>query len=75
MDEYLDKNGFNISVSEPTLYVKSWDKNELLIVCLYVCDFIYIGNTEMLMDEFRVTLKNELEMLYLGLIYISLAWG
>lgn len=43
IDVYLMENGFDKCDSEPTLHIKeSGDK--LLIVVLYIDDFIFIGN-------------------------------
>nr|CAN60813.1 hypothetical protein VITISV_038722 [Vitis vinifera] len=46
IDNYFIENGFIRSKSELTLYVKSKDNSQILIVALYVDDLIFIGNDE-----------------------------
>ena len=41
IDNYFIENGFIRSKSEPTLYVKSKGNSQILIVALYVDDFIF----------------------------------
>eukprot|EP01018_Ginkgo_biloba_P001336 Gb_06715 [translate_table: standard] len=55
IDNYFLKNGFNRSNSEPTLYIKH-DSSEILIVCIYVDDFIYTGNNKNLLKKFQATM-------------------
>ena len=43
IDGYLMDNGFEKCDGEPTLYIKENDY-KILIVVLYVCDLIFIGN-------------------------------
>ena len=66
IDHYLLNNGFIRSDHEPTLYIKNDHQSNILILCLYVDDIIYTGN--MLLDEFKATMKNEFEMTDLGLM-------
>lgn len=42
--------------------------DEILIVCLYVDDLIYTGNSVGLMEEFKSCMINEFEMTDLGLM-------
>ncbi|KAL6320112.1 hypothetical protein AAG906_004621 [Vitis piasezkii] len=42
IDNYFIENGFIRSKSEPTLYVKSKDNSQILIVALYVDDLIFL---------------------------------
>ena len=41
---------------------------QILIVCLYVDDLIYVGNSNQLIDDFRRSMIGEFEMIDLGLI-------
>ena len=50
IDSYLIHNGFNRSINEPTLYVKT-EKGKMLMVCPYVDDMIYTGN--LMLEHFR----------------------
>ena len=51
---------FSRSCSEPTLYLKTNQQGNILIVCLYVDDMIYIG--DMMLIEFKTTMEKEFEM-------------
>lgn len=42
---HFKQHGFQRSESEPTLYVRTKGVDEILIVCLYVDDLIYTGNS------------------------------
>ncbi|XP_022843137.1 uncharacterized protein LOC111366657 [Olea europaea var. sylvestris] len=53
---------FERSKSEPTLYLKRHGKIDLLIICLYVDDIIYMGYSSSLIDEFKEHMKNKFEM-------------
>ncbi|KAL6318302.1 hypothetical protein AAG906_039394 [Vitis piasezkii] len=46
IDNYFIENGFIRSKSEPTLYVKSKDNSQILIVALYVDDLVFNRNDE-----------------------------
>lgn len=54
------------------MYVKKGEKGELLIVCLYVDDMIYMGTSESLLNEFRTSMKREFEMTDFGLLHYFL---
>jgi len=66
IDSHLLNNGFTTSNNEPTLYTKRDQQDNILIVCLYVYDMIYIGN--FLLNEFQTTMKEEFEMTDLNLM-------
>jgi len=67
------KNGFCRRNIEPTLYTKVNEHGQILIVCLYVDDMIFIGYFEI--DEFKVAMIKEFEMTDLGLMkyFLSIA--
>ena len=60
------KYGFQESASKPTLYIKTKGANEVLIVCLYVDDLIYIGTSIAWIDDFKKIMISEFEMSNLG---------
>ena len=66
IDSYLIENGFHRSESEPTLYTKVNEKANMLIVCLYVDDLLFIGAFGI--KEFRTIMESEFEMTDLGLM-------
>jgi hypothetical protein len=66
IDEYLNGEGFNRNLSEPTLYTKENKEGKLLIVCLYVDDLIFTRNIAV--DEFKSSMKTEFEMVDLGMM-------
>ena len=67
IDPYLMSNGFSKNDGEPTLYIKPANGN-VLIVVLYVDDLIFTENDNFLIGEFKETMKNEFEMIELGLL-------
>jgi hypothetical protein len=66
IDSYLTQNGFQRSENEPTLYIKSNQQGNVLIVCLYVDDLIFTGDFGI--EEFKTVMKDEFEITYLGLM-------
>lgn len=58
-------NGFR-SNSEPTLYIKTNDEGQILIVCMYVDDLIFIDYLSV--DMFKSDMMKEFEMTDLGLM-------
>lgn len=71
INSYLLNNSFSQSNNEPTLYVEGHQQGNVLIVCIYVDDIIYIGN--LLLNEFKEAIKREFEMIDLGLTKYFLA--
>lgn len=67
IDGYLKSVGFQRSVSEPTLY---FNKNgtHILIIFLYVDDFIFMGNNNKMNEEFETQMMFEFEMKDIGLM-------
>jgi len=59
------------SKSEPTLYFKK-QVDDILFVCLYVDDLIYVGSSSNLNDSFMDTMMSEFEMKDLGLMHYFL---
>ena len=53
IDQYFLENGFERSMNEHTVYKKRLRKNEILLVCLYVDDIIYMGSSQTLIEDFR----------------------
>jgi hypothetical protein len=44
IDSYLTQNEFQRSECEPTLYIKENQQRNMLILCLYVNDLIFMGD-------------------------------
>ena len=66
IDEYLNNEGFNKSLSEPTLYTKVNQEGKILIVCLYVDDLIF--SRDLSVYEFNKAMKTKFEMIDLGMM-------
>jgi hypothetical protein len=66
IDFHLAHNGFQRSENEPTLYTKSNQQGNVLIVCLYVYDLIFTSDFGI--KEFKIVMKDEFEMTNLGLM-------
>ena len=65
---YLLKDEFYKCPHKHTLYVKLNDNGDILILCLYVDDLIFTGNSEKMFIEFKEAMKQNFEMTYLGLM-------
>ena len=59
-------HGFKRSNSKPTLYKKVQANNDLLLVCLYVDNIIYMGSSQSPVDEFKYGMMHTFEMMNLG---------
>lgn len=69
IDAYLLDSGFDKFDGEPTLYIKESD-GKILIAVFYVDDFIFKGNDDFLITDFKEVMKSELEMTDLGLLRV-----
>ena len=67
IDTYFLKNNFQRSKSEATLYVKK-EHDNIIIVCLYVDDLLFIGNDVKMMQNFKQDMMQAYEMSDLGLL-------
>nr|ABW74566.1 integrase [Boechera divaricarpa] len=72
IDSYFAETGFERSKSEPTLYIKKQGAGDILVVCLYVDDMIYMGSSASLVSEFKASMMEKFEMTDLGLLYFFL---
>ena len=68
IDGYFCQNGFYRSPNEPSLYVKKEGMNDLLVVCLYVDDLIYMGTSMKMVEVFKRKMMENFEMTDLGLM-------
>lgn len=50
-----------------TLY-KRTDGGDLLLVCIYVDDIVYLSSSQAMIEEFRQEMKNAFKMTDLGLL-------
>lgn len=66
IESYFLQQGFKGSQNEQTLFLKSGNKDEILIVSIYVDDLIFTGNCERLMKEFKEAMSKEFSMTDLG---------
>ena len=57
---------FQRSENEPTLYIKK-KENDLLIICIYVYGIIYMGSSQYLINEFKLSTMSEFDMTDLGI--------
>jgi len=67
IDASLLDSGFDKCDGEPTLYIKESD-NKLLIIVLYVYDFIFTGSNDLIIDDFKEVMKSEFEITDLRLL-------
>ncbi|KAL4283880.1 hypothetical protein GQ457_16G026560 [Hibiscus cannabinus] len=66
IDEYFQENGFIKSPYEHTLYSKKNEDGDIMIVCLYVDDMIFIGNNPGMLHDFKTAMTKEFEMTDIG---------
>ena len=67
--------GFAKSQSEATIYTKTREETEILIVSIYVDDIVYIGNCQPMLEEFKQDMMEKYEMTDLGLLHHFLRMG
>ena len=68
IDSYFVQHGFKRCPFEHTLCVKFVDLEDILIVCLYVDDLIFIDNNSKMIAECREAMISYFEMTDLGLM-------
>jgi len=67
IDDYLTGVGFQKSLSEATLYVKSIN-NDVIIISLYVDDLLVTGSNTEQVEHFKLNMMEVFEMTDLGLM-------
>ena len=72
INSWFVHNGFERCPYKHTLYVKSIDPGDILIMCLYADDLIFIGNNSKLIVEFREVMISCFKMTNLGLMFYFL---
>ncbi|KAL4387066.1 hypothetical protein GQ457_09G030440 [Hibiscus cannabinus] len=68
IDSYLQKLGFQRCVNEATLYLKKEKNAYLLVISLYMDDFLVMGSNGKAVSEFKLSMQKEFEMSDLGLM-------
>lgn len=68
IDQYFIQQGFTRCDCEPTLYNKKQEEGGLLLVCLYVDDIIYMGNSQSQVYNFKLKMMQNFEMTDLGVL-------
>ena len=58
IDTYFKEKGFQQCPYEHALYVKK-NKEDILLVALYVDDLIFMGNNDQLIEEFKSIMTRE----------------
>ncbi|PWA98023.1 hypothetical protein CTI12_AA024020 [Artemisia annua] len=67
IDKYFQEHGFTKCLSEYALYEK-FERGSILLVCLYVDDLIFTGNSQSMIDELKKSMTGEFEMTDIGLM-------
>ncbi|WVZ04159.1 hypothetical protein V8G54_024965 [Vigna mungo] len=68
IDSLLTRYGFQKCIVEYGIYVKFCDQIGTLLVCLYVDDLLVPGSSVQEIENFKVKMKNDLEMTDLGVL-------
>jgi len=66
IEAYFMKEGFEKCDYEHTLFTKTRKEGNILIISLYIDDLIYTGNDELMISEFKNSMKHEFDMTDLG---------
>ncbi|KAI3777740.1 hypothetical protein L1987_47542 [Smallanthus sonchifolius] len=66
IESYFVKDGFNMSKSEHTLFIKEGPEGNLLFVNIYVDDLICTGSDEKMLSDLKLSMKKEFEMTDMG---------
>ena len=74
IDSHFTKCGFKKSRNEATLYTKTENSSDILIVSIYMDDVIFTRNSKRMVDEFRNEMMGKYEMIDLGYFTIFLEW-
>ncbi|CAA7052584.1 unnamed protein product [Microthlaspi erraticum] len=67
IDGYFKRSGFTRSSHDHTLFFKR-EGEKYMMVSIYVDDLIFSGNDEVMLEEFKQSMKREFEMTDLGLM-------
>lgn len=67
LDTYDQENGFLICIHAYALYIKK-EGRDMLYVCVYVYDHIFIRNCPNIFKEFKSAMTHEFEMMDMGLM-------
>lgn len=62
IDTQFTQMGFLHSSNKPTVYSKKQGNNDLLLLCLYVDDILYMGSSKEFLVEFKETIMKTFEM-------------
>ena len=62
---------FQRSENEPTLYIEK-KENEIHIIDIYVDDIIYLGSSQYLIYDLKLSMMSEFAMKNLGILYYFL---
>ncbi|KAK9931774.1 hypothetical protein M0R45_019038 [Rubus argutus] len=66
IEAYFLREGFERCHSDQTLFIKTNNGGNILIVSLYVDDLIYTGDNMVMIEEFKKSMMREFEMSNLG---------
>jgi len=62
IESYYFREGFVRCPSEHTLFVKTQGEEKILVVSLYVDDFVFSGSDDEMFAEFKTSMKQEFDM-------------
>lgn len=66
IEDYFVKEGFKKSQNEESLFLKTNEQGNILLVSIYVDDIIYTRDNISMMEEFKKSMQREFEMNDLG---------
>ncbi|KAA0055552.1 putative mitochondrial protein [Cucumis melo var. makuwa] len=72
INNFFLKEGFRRYPYEHALYTKEDENDNFLTMWLYVDDLIFTGNSSMMIEEFKESIKKEFKMIDIGLLHYFL---
>lgn len=66
INEHFHQLGYVRSPNEPTVYTKYSGSSNIVLVCIYVDDIIYMSSSQEMLEEFKRSMTSTFEMSDLG---------
>lgn len=74
IDGYLQSKVYVRSMNKHTLYKITDENGDVLLICIYVDDIVYLSSSQVLIEKFKLRMKTVFEMTDLGLLNYFLPW-
>lgn len=68
IDGYLQSKVYVRSMNKHTLYKITDENGDVLLICIYIDDIVYLSSSQVLIEKFKLRMKTVFEMTDLGLL-------